>query len=96
MLDIVRSDVQIALCEHSLLAVGRLHQTLTQFTEMGSGLGGFANIPMEFQSAIHAFVLAKLQASPTEPLINTLLELVRMQLLLLNNVFHYSSGFSRD
>lgn len=75
MLDIVRSDIQSALCEHSTLAVGRLHQTLTQFTEMGSGLGGFANIPREFQSAIHSFILAKLKASPAEPIVKTLFEL---------------------
>ena len=75
---IVLHDLQKALCEHSILAVGRLHQTLSQFLDMESSFGGMMQFPVEFIQAVQSFIRAKICSSPQEPLLEKLTELVRV------------------
>jgi len=77
MLYIVQEDLKAALCTHSAYAVGRLHQTLSQFLEISSGIAaGIMSIPRTFTSAIHNFIQAKLQTSPHGPLLTEINKLI--------------------
>eukprot|EP01035_Chromulina_nebulosa_P033849 gene33849-45344_t len=71
-LQMVRSDLQKALSERSVLAVGRLHQTLTQFLDMEASFGSMMSFPMEFTRAVRSFIAAKVHSSPQEPLLEKL------------------------
>lgn len=75
-LQMVRSDLQKALSERSVLAVGRLHQTLTQFLDMEASFGSMMSFPMEFTRAVRSFIAAKVRSSPQEPLLEKLTALV--------------------
>lgn len=75
-LQMVRSDLQKALSERSILAVGRLHQTLSQFLDMESSFGSMMHFPTEFIRAVQSFIAAKIRSSPQEPLMEKLTGLV--------------------
>ena len=74
MLFMVKHAVEDALREQSALAIGRLHQTLAQFAEMGSS--GMMQIPREFSTALKNFIAAKIESSPVEPMASRLRDLV--------------------
>jgi hypothetical protein len=77
MLNIVTGDVQKALCDHSAYAVGRLHQTLVQFMEVGKGpMSAMVNIPEAFTRAMTNFINAKLLLHPRETMEHCLNNLV--------------------
>ena len=58
MVEMIRSDIEKALSEHSATAVGRLHQTLVQLLDSG---GGMLGIPLVFTQAISVFIRAKVE-----------------------------------
>ena len=61
MVEMIRSDIEKALSEHSATAVGRLHQTLVQLLESG---GGMLGLPAVFTQAIAVFIRAKVSRCP--------------------------------
>jgi hypothetical protein len=74
LLETVTSDLHKALCERSAYAVGRLHQTLTQFVEVASMMG----IPESFVRSLNRFVQAKIESSDTGVIVKSMTSLVNL------------------
>jgi hypothetical protein len=68
MLSSITEDCSNALRDHSSYSIGRLHQALLQLLQTssssGGGLGSIMSLPESFIRSIHAFVKAKLDATP--------------------------------
>lgn len=77
MLQCVTKDVQDALNNHSAQAIGRLHQTLVQFTDTGSMSMSMMQVPEVFVRATNDFMQAKLTASEPTAMMRDLSKLVR-------------------
>eukprot|EP01032_Pedospumella_encystans_P020416 gene20416-23189_t len=76
MLQCVTKDVQDALNNHSAQAIGRLHQTLVQFTDTGSMSMSMMQVPEVFVRATNDFMQAKLTASEPTAMLRDLTKLV--------------------
>ncbi len=76
MLQCVTKDVQDALNNHSAQAIGRLHQTLVQFTDTSSMSMSMMQVPEVFVRATNDFMQAKLNASEPTMMLRDLTKLV--------------------
>jgi hypothetical protein len=85
MLDIVSTDVALALSSQSTYAVGRLHQTLSQLLESGMEME-IMSLPKPFQLAIEKFIIAKVNSSPAKPLRLALLKLISVMQPYIENL----------
>jgi len=83
MLQCVTLDVQNALNSHSAQAIGRLHQTLVQFTDTNSMSMTMMRVPEVFVRATNAFIQAKMDASEAGNMRRDLEKLVSVTILLI-------------
>ena len=85
MLQCVTLDVQNALNSHSAQAIGRLHQTLVQFTDTNSM--SMVRVPEAFVRATNAFIQAKMDASEARNMMRDLEKLVSVRCSVCNRQY---------
>lgn len=77
MIETIQCDIAAALSDHSIYAIGRLHQTLGQLLEFGSdGMSVFA-LPPACVSAIYNFITVKTNFYDLTKFNNSLMELYK-------------------
>lgn len=76
MIQTIQSDVASALSEHSLYAIGRLHQTLGQLLEIGLDGMSMLSLPQPCVDAIFNFIILKTNLSYTPQFGARLVELI--------------------
>lgn len=85
MLEIIKTDVSLALNCQSTYAIGRLHQTLSQLLESGTEIEIMA-LPKPFQLAIEKFINSKIISSPVKPLRSAFLTLISIMPAYIENL----------